>query len=111
MLLSYTNSTDMIQHFIDVHGNPIAVAIGASVNYVDQHGRPGDVAGLIVKVEVDGSGDILYIGYAKPGTAASAKGWAIKKRNVAALIETYPWAGGVFELKFSWDNRASLSYS
>lgn len=110
MLQRYENTTNIIQHFIDVDGRPKKADLGETITYEDQHSRPSSIDGLALKVETDDDGNILYIGYAKPGTAVTAQGWAIKKRTVVGQVETWPWAGKGFVLRYRWDNRANLNY-
>lgn len=67
---------------------------------------------LIVNCENDGSGNAIYIGKAKPGTADDDAGWQIAKCTYDAngSLLTKRWANGTPNLDKVWDNRADPSY-
>lgn len=109
MIQTYKNTTDIIQHKIDVNGNPQKAEIGETITFLGRNSRPQSVDGLdVISETIDGV--VLYIGYAVEGTAENAPGWAIKKRFVVGEIERWKWANGGFVLRNRWDQRASLSY-
>jgi len=55
---------------------------------------------------------ITYQGWAAPGTATSAAGWAIVLYTYSGnLLTGITWAGGAAAFNQVWDDRASLSYS
>lgn len=110
MLVTYVNTTEMVRHIIDAGGTPREVAIAATLQYLDKDSRPSGIDGLDMKVESDVDGMPVYIGYAIPGTAEDEPGWAVKKRVVVGLVESWPWAGDGFVLKYRWDQRDSLDY-
>lgn len=62
----------------------------------------------ILKLEYDGSDNLIYEGKAEAGTATSSNGWLIRK---------YTWSGSNVTARqwapFNsvWDDRASLSYT
>lgn len=62
---------------------------------------------------VDYSGDDpIYLGWAAPSTATSASSWAITKLTWSSgKLTLQQWAGGGVAYSYSWDNRASHSYS
>lgn len=55
--------------------------------------------------------NILYYGFAEPGTATSASTWAIMRQTINGAAVTREWANGSQERNVSWDNRETLSYS
>lgn len=60
--------------------------------------------------------NLIYEGYAKPGTPTSAAAWQIAKHTYTGSNRTatqWPQIGGVgsSEYSFVWDNRASYTYS
>ena len=62
-------------------------------------------------VYVSGS-DILYLGFAAPGTATSAAAWQI--RRISNYTENDPYvdfAGGTNNFDQVWDDYATLDYS
>lgn len=63
--------------------------------------------------DYDGSGNLVYLGRAAPGTAKSAAGWQIQRLPVDGLNNTTDcqFANGVTAFDQVWNNRASLSYS
>lgn len=64
-------------------------------------------------MDYDGSGNLLYIGSAEPGSATSAARWLIKKVTVdgSGNITRVAFANGSPNSDQVWDNRAALSYS
>ena len=110
MLQTYENETDTIQHFIDVNGAPREAGLEKTISYLDRNSTPSSIDGLTMKVESDVDDMPVYIGYALPGTAVDAPGWAVKKRVVVGLVETWVWAGDGFVLRYRWDQRDSLDY-
>lgn len=66
--------------------------------------------------DYDSNGNLLYEGWALPGTSKATAGWKIKKHTTALVSGSYvdtdeQWAGGSETLANIWDDRASLSYS
>lgn len=65
------------------------------------------------RMENDASGNPIYVGYARPGTATSAALWFITKQtydgNNAVTRQQFP--SDVPAFAYIWDNRASLTYS
>ena len=58
-------------------------------------------------------GSVEYVGFAAPGTLASATGWRICKLaydNDGAYTGR-TWAGGNANMSKVWDNRATYTYS
>lgn len=111
MLVTYTNTSSIPQAIYDVYGTPRMVQPGQSVTYLDKNSLPSSFDGLIMKIETDVSGNILYMGYAHPGTGASQLGWAIKKPVIVGNEESWLWAGDGLVLRYKWSLRASYSYS
>jgi len=64
-------------------------------------------------VAYDASNNPIYIGYASPGTSKSSKKWKIKKLTFDASNNPtdiqYP--NGDSSFSFSWNDRASYTYS
>ena len=58
------------------------------------------------------SNRVVYHGFASPGTAKSAAGWAIRKFIYSGFdVTDVQWAGGTAAFNSVWDNRASYTYS
>lgn len=67
---------------------------------------------LTTKIAYDGSGRPEYIGRAKPGTTAAAKGWQIQKVTYGASGPTdYQFPGGDNAYVYVWNDRATYVYS
>lgn len=109
MLKTYTNTTTVPQVYYDEYGTPYLVEPGNSVTLQVDSGKGADIAKLIVKDVTVGA--VQYIGYALPGTADADYGWAIAKIETIGGINTKLWAGGRFEFRYQWTQRASYSYS
>jgi len=87
-------------------------------NVIDmsEHGRVGglstgqpykftDFVNYDIKLVEDGS--IIYVGYAKPGTAEATEAWKVMKMDATTgLIVT--WAGGSPDFKYAATDMASL---
>jgi hypothetical protein len=63
-----------------------------------------------VRVENDGSGNPIYIGYAKGGSATSASVWLIKKFTYDgnSAVTRSQIANNNLTFSHIWDDRASL---
>lgn len=60
----------------------------------------------------DGSNNVEYIGYAKPGASSFEDLWAICKYTYSGSnVVAKQWAGGSNLQNKIWENRASYSYS
>jgi hypothetical protein len=60
---------------------------------------------------VDKSGaNVVYNGYAIPGTLTNAGAWAIEKVTSSKGIELHTWADGDMKFDNVWDNREKLIY-
>lgn len=60
----------------------------------------------------DGSNNLIYEGWAVPGTATSAAKWTIRQYNyTGGLLTSALWADGNIAQDNVWDNRASLTYA
>ena len=66
-----------------------------------------------LKKKYDYSGDnMIYEGWAIPGTSTAMAAWAIKKYTYSgSAIITEEWANGTSLQINVWDNRASLTYA
>lgn len=67
----------------------------------------------IIRIDMDGGSNPVYIGEASAGTASSSAYWRIKK--ITWDVNSNPlsvlFADGNTNYDNIWDNRASLSYS
>lgn len=63
-----------------------------------------------MQVENDASGNAIYVGYAKAGSATSAGVWVIKKftYDVNNAVTRSQIANNNLAFKHVWDDRASL---
>lgn len=72
---------------------------------------------FIMQLDYDGSNNLIYQGFAQPGSATSEAVWRIRKYtyNATPLLTsiTFPQVNGSPSGAFSfvWDNRSSYSYS
>lgn len=65
----------------------------------------------LVLYDYDGSNNLIYQGFATPGTATSAAAWAIKKNTFSGSNLTMSqWANGKSNQENIWDARADLTY-
>lgn len=56
--------------------------------------------------------NVEYVGQAKPGTAASAASWSIKKLTYSGSnVTDIQWANSDNGFKFVWDDRATYTYA
>ena len=83
---------------------------GLQVQHVaTMNARPA-VAELYM-ADYDGSGNLIYEGWADPGTATSAALWVIKRYVfTGSNLTSYSFADGNASADNIWDNRASLTY-
>ncbi len=106
MLVTKTNNTSAIQHYIDDAGVPISINPGKSAQ-VSENSWIVDFSKLIVREITAGGFD--YIGYALAGTGPLQPGWAIC-RFPTGLSTPKNWAGASTRLNKIWNNRTSYSY-
>ena len=67
--------------------------------------------GMDVLLAYDGSDNLEYVGFAKAGTASSAKGWSIiKLAYTGTLLTSVKYANGDPTNSHVWDDRAGYSY-
>ena len=60
----------------------------------------------------DGSNQLVYQGWAKPGSATSGAVWVIARYTWSGGLNTVrEWADGNHNFDNVWDDRAALSYS
>ena len=56
--------------------------------------------------------NVVYVGEAQPSANTGSLVWRIKKFTYSGnLVTQIDWASGNNGFKFSWDNRASYTYS
>ncbi len=74
---------------------------------------PFDKTDLVHMQDLAAGSDVVYEGYAAPGTATTAAAWQIVKHTYDGSNNrlTTMFAGGTNDYNQVWDNRASLSYS
>jgi hypothetical protein len=59
----------------------------------------------------DGGNNLIYEGWARPGSSTAAPVWAIKKYSyTGSNLTKEEWAPGNSSESKIWDNRASLTY-
>jgi hypothetical protein len=67
---------------------------------------------FITSCAYDGSDNLLYLGKAAPGTAASAASWQICKFSYSGVnLTAVQFADGSLTFGRKWDDRATLTYS
>jgi hypothetical protein len=79
----------------------------ASINY-----EAPPVLAYVKAYDYDTEGNLIYEGWAAPGSATSASVWAIRNISYASgrrVLEQ--WADGNTLEDNIWDNRAALSYA
>ncbi|MGE0569229.1 MAG: hypothetical protein AB7O73_14920 [Bacteroidia bacterium] len=59
----------------------------------------------------EGNANVVYNGFALPGSAVDAAVWAIQKVSKANGVYSYKWAGGTKSFDKIWNNRSALIYS
>ena len=71
------------------------------------------MATLQKKVDINSTGDVIYTGWAEPGTATSSASWRIKKTVITAPDDDVEelFANNSSDFVHIWDDRTSLSYS
>lgn len=113
---SLTRNSHTAIAVVNTDGSPI----GSSGGLTDEELRasPIDVQGeffsttaqYAVIADDQTTGNVVYVGYADPGTATSAASWRIKK----IVTSPYPvttWADGNTNFDNVYDNRTSLTYT
>ena len=108
MKVTYTNTTNITQYVHDSFLGLVPVAPGVTASYFidDALGNPVD---LLVLSETVGA--VLYIGYARAGTAENVEDWAVAKVETVAGVEKKLWAGGMARRRYKWSDHLTLSYS
>lgn len=110
----YTNNTSIDQGFLDSNGNPVIIAPGKS-KYLEQWTlMPTNTNNLMVITDYDGAGNILYRGFARPGTGSGQAGWAIFRRvGLGGNDSVDRWVQGENppKMKYVWDNRLTYTYA
>lgn len=68
---------------------------------------------LTQKMENNASGQPLYLGWARPGSAVGDEAWLIKKftYDASGFITDIQFAGGTNAFDKSWNSRGSYTYS
>lgn len=113
MRILYTNNTAIDQGFLDSNGNPVIVAPGKSKYLERETIMPATSIALTVVTDYDGAGNILYRGFAVPGTNGNHAGWAIFKRQAVGVNDYVDyWVQGADapRMKYVWDNRLTYTY-
>lgn len=72
-------------------------------------GSPAESDFTILIDEV--SATLSYVGYALPGTIASASLWKIKRIQTVGAETFVEYAGGTKDFDKVWDDRTSYTYS
>lgn len=69
-------------------------------------------AGDQVQISYDGSNNIQYVGFARPGAATSDSIWRILKLtyDVNSNLTNVQYASGSPSYSQIWDNKAALTY-
>lgn len=65
---------------------------------------------LAMEIDDTTTTDVIYQGWALPGTATSAASWKVRKIDISSGA-SISWADGDTNFDNVWDNIASLSYS
>jgi len=71
------------------------------------------MADLTILTDDNTTTNIVYIGWARPGTATSSAFWKICKLTYTATANApnVYWANGSDEFDKEWDNRATYTYN
>jgi YD repeat-containing protein len=66
-----------------------------------------------MKFDYDGTGNMIYCGWAQTMSASSDPTWRIMQQtfNGSNQMTDIKWPNGSTAFGFIWDNRASLSFS
>jgi len=74
-----------------------------------------DSALIVDSASSGSSGDVIYYGYAPPGSSTTGASWAIKQSFISTVGQltnvTSRWASGSSAANQVWNSRASLAYS
>lgn len=54
---------------------------------------------------------VTYFGFAEPGTLDATEKWIVKRFTTSGTVQKLEVAGGVPAAVYSWNDRASLTYS
>jgi len=108
MLQTHTNNTLIPQVWYDEFRTPHTLEPGQSV--VVQKDNTFDDIGFLLIFSIIAAG-VTYVGYAQPGTADDAYGWAICTVETVGGVEEKKWAGGVREFRYQWAQRLTYTYS
>lgn len=67
----------------------------------------------LVLFDYDASGNVIYQGWATPGSSTSATVWRIKQLNYngSNQITSIKWPSGSPAFGFAWDSRTTYTYS
>ncbi len=104
MRRTFTNNTSIKQTYYDEYRWPYILDPGESVTVDTDNTYEGFENLTLLQAS---SGGVSYVGYAKPGTAASEPGWAIAQVDASGNKR---WAGSDFSFGFIWNNRLTYSY-
>ena len=64
------------------------------------------------EIDYDGSGNVLYIGLALPGSSKASAAWKISKLSYSGTdVTEILWADGNTLFDNVWNNRATYIYS
>jgi len=74
---------------------------------------PFDKTDLKMRAEYDASNNIIYLGYAAPGTLTSTAGWQIRTMtyDVSNNATQVNFPSGRNDYDYVWDDRAVYTYS
>jgi YD repeat-containing protein len=63
-------------------------------------------------LDYDAQGNVIYVGYASPGSLSSQPVWRIKKMNydAAGNLISVKYADGDLNFDNVWDDRENLTY-
>lgn len=66
-----------------------------------------------IKCDYDGSGNLIYMGWAVPGTATYENRWRLMAQffNTSNKLTSVLWPNNSTGFAFSWDSRSTYRYS
>lgn len=66
-----------------------------------------------IKMDYDGNGNQIYVGWAQTGTATSDPYWRIMQQtfNASNQVTDIKWPNGSTGFGSVWDNRTTYTYS
>ncbi|MCD6068918.1 MAG: hypothetical protein K0S33_3744 [Bacteroidetes bacterium] len=102
-----------LKNSIDIQGGDLIHLQSVSAYLANINGTTGQIADMMFYAPTfvdETEGNVIYNGYAVPGTATEAIAWAIQRVTNENGLITYHWANGNRFFDKRWDSRRIYSY-